>query len=77
MIQRVLNKKNINNTHNLIMPINHKNHWYFAQFINGLLIVYDSIQHHEEYYLEQQIFKDALKFAEWFFGKTYLLRVCK
>lgn len=77
MIQRVLSKKSINNTHTLIMPINLKNHWYFAQFINGILIIYDSIQHREDYYLEQQIFKDALKFAEWFYARPFHLRVCK
>jgi len=75
MIQRYTKKKNITKESTIIMPINNKNHWYFAKFEDGDLIIYDSIRHAPNYYLDNKIFKDALKFGKWFFGEEPSLKV--
>lgn len=65
MINRYLKKKAINRTHSLIMPVNHSNHWYFACFdpVALTLTVYDSLRKRPEAYLDNAIFKNALKFG--------------
>ena len=74
-IQRVVRKKGLDKNHILIMPVNNRNHWYFAVFEKGELAVYDSMKHNENYYMENPIFKNALKFARTFYDKEYQLVV--
>lgn len=74
-IQRFLKKKNLKKTDILIMPINNRNHWYFAIYENNQITVYDSIKHPNQYYTENPIFKNALNFAKIFYEKDFTLRV--
>lgn len=57
------------------MPINNRNHWYFAVFEDGEIVVYDSMRNHEQYYLDNPIFKNAIKFSKLFYQKEYQLVV--
>jgi sentrin-specific protease 1 len=74
-IQRVLKKKTLDKSHILIMPINNRNHWYFAIFDEGEIVVHDSMKHDANYYLENPIFKNALKFSKMFYERQYTLVV--
>jgi Ulp1 family protease len=49
------------------MPINNRNHWYFAVFEDGEIVVYDSMRNKEQYYLDNPIFKNAIKFSKMFY----------
>jgi Ulp1 family protease len=57
------------------MPVNNRNHWYLSVFEKGELVIYDSMKHAEKYYLDNPIFKNALKFAGWFYEQEYCLTV--
>lgn len=70
-IGRVLKKKALEKGQVLIMPINNRNHWYFAVFQEGKLVVHDSMKHSENYYIENPIFRNALKFARMFYEQEY------
>jgi Ulp1 family protease len=54
MINRYVKKKAIDRSLALIMPVNEKNHWYFAKFdpLTLTLTVFDSLKKRIEYYLE-------------------------
>ena len=70
-IQRMLKKKTLDMSHILVMPINNRNHWYFAVFDSEGIIVFDSIRNKAQYYFDNPIFKNALKFAKMFYQKDY------
>lgn len=74
-IQRFLKKKSLKKTDVLIMPINNRNHWYFAIYDNNQIVIYDSIKHQHQYYTENPIFKNALNFAKTFYERDFTLRV--
>jgi Ulp1 family protease len=75
MILRYTKKKNITKDSTILMPINNRNHWYFAKFEDNHLVIYDSIRHQPNYYLDNKIFKDALKFGKSVFGEEPALVV--
>lgn len=70
MINRFLKKNAVDKSHFTIMPVNCSNqHWIFACFHpqQRTLTVYDSLRRPAEQYLANSIFKNALKFAQWFY----------
>lgn len=73
MIERYLKKKGINRSYVLLMPVNDRNHWYFAKFTPTTLTVYDSLKNNAEVYLDNPIFKNALKFGKSLYGMDLLL----
>lgn len=78
MINRFLKKNGIDRSHFTIMPINcNNNHWIFACFHpqRHTLTVYDSLRKSAEHYLSNPIFKNALKFAQWFYQAEFRLVV--
>jgi hypothetical protein len=78
MINRFLKKKGADRTQLLIMPVNNNsNHWIFACFHpqQHTLTVYDSLRRPSEQYLVNPIFKNALKFARWFYEAEFRLVV--
>lgn len=77
MIARYVKKKGIDRTWALLMPVNDKNHWYFAKFDPSslTLIVYDSLRKRPDNYLTNPIFKNALKFARNLYGADLTLTV--
>ena len=74
-ITRVLKKRQLDNRHYLIMPVNYQNHWYFAVFQEGEIVVFDSMAKSPAQYLQMDIFKNALKFSKFFYGGEYRLVV--
>lgn len=69
MIERYLKKKAIDRSYVLLMPVNDRNHWYFAKFTPTTITVYDSLKKSAEIYLENTIFKNALKFGKSLYGE--------
>ena len=69
MIERYLKKKAIDRAFLLLMPVNDRNHWYFAKFTPTAIIVYDSLKKNAELYLDNPIFKNALKFGKSLYGQ--------
>lgn len=58
------------------MPINNKNHWYFAIFDGEHIVVYDSMKQKEQSYKDNPIFKNAVKFAKMFYQRDFTVKVC-
>lgn len=77
MINRYLKKKAIDRNLALIMPVNDRNHWYFAKLDPKTLTltIFDSLRKRPETYLDNPIFKNALKFAKWLYGADITLIV--
>lgn len=77
MIERYLKKKGIDRSYVLLMPVNDRNHWYFAKFTPTSITVYDSLKKPAEIYLDNPIFKNALKFGKSLYGEELALEVCQ
>ena len=77
MINRYLRKKGIDKKNRLVVPINDKNHWYFAYLTPDRIEVFDSMRKSGDYYAANPIFRNAVRFGRILFDGEIELGLCQ